>query len=187
MPVTIKECPHCYTRVAFKDDGICPACNKRFSDYGADPSKTLFPISERSMLAPVCLYCGGSADCRVAITQRSRSHPAGILRLVWSIFAYSLALVAHGFIHLLGRGETQQNHPYRRIRVSVPLCDRCRTRHGAPKPMRVNFEEGTLWFLLDQAVVVQLSRRVEPGGATDESQLFPSETKRTSGTAGSRR
>ena len=160
MAVTIKECPHCYTRVGFKEDGVCPACNKRLSDSGADPSKTLFHISEASVLAPICIGCGRSADRWATIVERSRSRASIIFRLAWS---YILAFIAHGFIHLLRRDTAELKYPYRRIRVSVPLCEGCQLKNAVPKPKRVNFETGTLSFLIDRAVAVRLSPTAEPG------------------------
>lgn len=159
MPVTIRECPHCYTRVAFNQDELCPACGKKLSDFGADPSKTLFSVSEASLLPPICIQCGRNTDRRFTISARSRSIVSGILKVIWAVFVYSLTVFSRSFLHLLGRDETEQKHPYQSIRVSIPLCQNCRRNHGLPKPQRVNFEERTISFLVSKAIAIELSTK----------------------------
>src|SRR5437870_4756529 len=101
MSLVIKDCPHCYTRVAFKEDGVCPACGKKPSDLGGDPSKTLLTIWHKSVLPPICIQCGSHTRQRVTITKRTHSRVSGGLRLIWDVLVLFLAGVIHGFLHLL--------------------------------------------------------------------------------------
>ena len=161
MTITIKECPHCYTRVGFKEDGVCPACAKNFSDPSADHSKTLFTISEVSVLPSICVLCGSKTDRKVTISESNRSRTSGILGLVWTFLVYCLALVSRGFIHLLDRNESKQKHPYQRVRVSIPLCLACQRRYGCPRPQRVNFEHGTISILVSQTIATDLAQTTD--------------------------
>src|SRR5882724_10618463 len=96
MSVTIRECPHCYTRVGFLADGVCPACRKSLSDDGADPTMTLFTVSRSSSLASICICCGGNTNRRVAVSKGTRSRAMSFLAAIGAVFAYCLAPILRG-------------------------------------------------------------------------------------------
>src|SRR5580704_429625 len=96
MPLTIRECPHCYARAGFLADGLCPACGKNLSDASADPTKTLITVSQTSNLAPVCLCCGGNTNRRVVVSKGTRSRAMSLLAGTWAVFAFCLAPILRG-------------------------------------------------------------------------------------------
>ena len=160
MPVTIRECPHCYTRVAFKDDGLCPACAKNLAEPGADPSRTLFSASEGAQLPDICISCGSATNRRVTISQRSYSRAASALRLIWTFFVYIFGLVFHPLLRLLPGEDLKL-----RVRVSIPLCQPCQRVHGLPKPQRVDYQKGTISFVASRTIVREMARSAEPDPA----------------------
>lgn len=165
MPVTIRECPHCYTRVGFLEDGACPACGKRLSDGGADPTRTLLMVSQMSSLAPICIYCGGDTTNRVAVTQGTRSRTRSLLAGIGVALGYFLApILRGGFIGII-YSEDRKKHPHRRVRVSIPLCRSCHRSHGVPKPHRVDFENATMSFLISREVALGSPNRADPGAS----------------------
>ena len=154
MPATVRECPHCYTRVAFKEDGVCPACAKKLSDVGADSTKTLFTISKGLVLPPMCILCGNITNRRVSIGKANLSPGLNILQVIWTSVSLCLAVIVGGLLHLIVRDEVERKHPYQRIRVSVPFCNTCQRSHGLPSPERVDFEKWTMSFVVSKAVAV---------------------------------
>ncbi len=185
MPVTIRECPHCYTRVGFLDDGVCPACGRRLTDDCADPTRTSVTVSQRSSLAPVCIHCGVATHQRAAVSQRTRSRTRSVLTGIGTILGYCLApILRGGAIGIIYGGEDRKRYPHRAVRVSIPLCDRCQRSYGVPKPHRVDFENETMSFLVNREVALALSCKAEPDGAGNRGQPAASETNRTSAAAG---
>jgi hypothetical protein len=170
MSVTVRECPHCHTRVAFKDDGVCPACAKKLSDPGADSSKTVFIVSEASEAPPICIQCGENTDQKVTVERNTGSRGFGILRLIWTVGLYFLALLFHRLWHALDKEEASQKHPRLRVRVSVPYCGNCQHKNGLPEPLRVNFEMGRMSFLVEKTVADRLTLNVEVGDPATGSQ-----------------
>lgn len=162
MPVTIRECPHCHTRVGFLEDGICPACGRRLSEGGADPTRTLFTVSQVSSLPPVCIHCGAGATHRVAVSQRTRSRFMGCLAWMGAVLGLCLAPVFRGGLIGIIYAGGPRKYPHRQVRVSIPLCHHCQRRHGVPKPHRVDFENETMSFLVNREVALALSDGAAP-------------------------
>ena len=163
MAITIRECPHCYTRAGFLEDGACPACGKNLADPGGDPGKTLLTVSLTSAFPAVCISCGGSTTRRVVVSQGTRSRAMGFLAVLREILGYCLApIIRGGFIGMIYHRD-QQRHPHQRVRVSIPLCPTCRKTHGVPKPDRVDFEHGTISFLISRNIATRLSQQAANG------------------------
>jgi hypothetical protein len=154
MPVTIRDCPHCYQRVGFNDDGVCPACSKRLSDAGADPSRTLFTITEGMSLSPVCHNCGCPTTRRVAVSKGTQAQGWRVLRVISDAFIYCVASVFRGALHVHDRGD--RKHPYRRVRISLPLCHACQRAHGIPSPEHVDFDRGSMSFVVSREISTRL-------------------------------
>jgi hypothetical protein len=165
MPVTIRECPHCFTRVGFLEDEVCPACRKRLSEAGADPTRTLFTVSQVSTHVQACMCCGRDTTDRVAISEGTRSRTMSLLAGFGEVLGYCLApILRGGFIGII-YSQDRKKYPHWRVRVSIPLCRSCRRSHGVPKPHRVDFEKATMSFLISREVALRLSNGAEPGTA----------------------
>jgi hypothetical protein len=162
MPVTIRECPHCYTRVGFLADGLCPACGKNLSDGNADPTRTLLTVSRISTLVPVCIRCGGNTTRRVTVSKGTRSRAMTLLAGIGTVLGYCLApILRGGFIGIIS-AEGRKKHPHQRVRVSIPLCGGCQRNHGVPEPHRVDFENATMSFVVRRDIAIESSQTAEP-------------------------
>lgn len=159
MSVTIRECPHCYSRVGFLADGVCPACRKRVSDVGADPTMTLFTASRSSSVPPVCIGCGENTNRRVVISKGTRSRLAGVLAAVGTILGYCLAPILRGGAIGIIYAQDRKKHPHARVRLSIPLCSKCQSTHGIPEPHRVDFDKATMSFLVTREVATKLTQK----------------------------
>jgi hypothetical protein len=158
MPVTMRECPHCFNRVGFRDDEVCPACGKRLSDAGADSTRTLFTVAAGSARVQGCIGCGKDTTDRVTISKGTRSRTMSLLAGFGEFLGYLLApLLRIGFIGIILFGEGGKKHAHWRVRVRIPLCRSCRRSQGVPKPQRVDFEKGTMSFLISREVALKLS------------------------------
>src|SRR5258706_8161022 len=167
MSVTIRECPHCYMRVGFLADGVCPACGRKLSDVGADPTRTILPVSPISRLAPFSICCGVETTRRVAVSKATRSRASALLAAIRTVFAFCLApILRGGFIGIVYAGE-RKKYPHQRMRVSLPLCSNCQRNYGIPKPHRVDFEKSTISFLVSREVAARLSSNTQPIAVPD--------------------
>src|SRR6185312_5423507 len=153
MPVTIRECPHCYRRVGFNEDGVCPSCSKNLTDPGADASRTVFTIFEARPPSPICFVCGCPTTHRISVSRENRSSGWRIFRIVGSILVYCMSLIFHGLLRVL---DNRDKHPYRKVRVSVPVCAACQRAHGAPSAHQVDFENGSMSFVVPRDVAAKL-------------------------------
>lgn len=53
------DCPHCYSNVMFRQDGICLSCRKnRFDTQGVNPDETMVTIDHNHRLPRCCFLCG---------------------------------------------------------------------------------------------------------------------------------
>jgi hypothetical protein len=155
MSITIRECPHCYMRVGFNDDGVCPSCSRQLRDPGADPSRTVVILTEAMPVSPICFTCGRQTTRRISVSQGSRSSGWRILRVIGSVLIYCVALVFHSFLRLLDNRDDLK-HPYQRVRVFIPLCGACQRTHGIPSPHQVDFEKGSISFVVSRDVAARL-------------------------------
>ena len=165
MPVTIRECPHCYMRVGFLADGVCPACGKKLSDVPADPTLMLFTVSQTSSLAPICISCGADTTSRVAVSEGTRSRTMGVLAGIGEVLGYCLAPILRGGLIGILYSQDRKKYPHQRVRVSIPLCRSCKRGHGVPKPHRVDFENATMSFLVGCEVATRLASEAGPTAA----------------------
>ena len=152
-------------RVGFLADGVCPACGKKLSDFGADATRTILPVSPISALAPFCIWCGVETTRRVTVSKATRSRASALLAAIGAVFAFCLSpILRGGFIGIIYAGE-RKKYPHQRVRVSLPLCGNCQRNHGIPKPHRVDFEKATISFLVSREVATRLSAEAEPTAA----------------------
>jgi hypothetical protein len=162
MAVAIQECPHCYTRVGFKEDGVCPACSKRLSDGGAEPTRTLLTVGRASSIAAICICCGEDTARRVAVSKGTRSRTKSVLAAIGTVLAVCLAPIFRGALFAVIHAEGRKKYPHQRVRVSIPLCSRCQGNHGVPKPHRVDFENATMSFVISREIAAMFSPGAEP-------------------------
>ena len=172
MAVTIRECPHCYTRVGFLDDGICPACGRGLSEQGADSTKTLVTVSQKTVLASVCTHCGEPTHNHASVSRGTRSRARSVLAGLGTLIAFCLMPIFRGgALAVIWRGEDRKKYLHRRIKVRIPLCKGCKRSYGVPNPDRVDFTNETMSFVVDRKIALALSR-AETGTA---SKLPPRE------------
>jgi len=128
-----QECPHCHTQVLPNPDGRCPACRKFFSDISdISPGLKKFDIKSRSSLPPICIYCGNATERTVVLEEGIQK--GGDSWLDKLFLSRAPQLIKHGEVLA--------------IELAIPQCKECAKTKGKPKPERVNFEDGSMTFLV---------------------------------------
>lgn len=163
------ECPHCFTFVHVRADGLCPACHEDPNDLrGIDRDRATVMIGENSPIPDVCCDCGLPARRRVIVEEWkpiagdrasiSAGAETGALRLIFQVFLGWLgapilkALVDHGA------------HTRHAVRVAIVQCNAC-AANGRPRPVRVDFEHFAMRFVVHNRFRICLEELVRDDGS----------------------
>lgn len=141
----IVECPHCFTRVLPKAGGICPGCGKDTNDISdADISCTSLIVSPGMPLPSICIVCG-AFDAKFKTVRKKQGKEAG-QGVGNGTGTFWLAGGIYGWlIGMLTRSK-------RSVVLEVPVCPGC-TKDLDSRIKFVNFETGTITFIVNRAVL----------------------------------
>ena len=131
----IADCPHCFNRVYFPADGICPACHVSLhSTEGADYEKTKFTICESDSLPQHCYLCDAPTE-QVAKWE----HVLDLAPPTKSRFSlFSLERLLFNVVPNVAGYEV-------RMTISLPQCEAC---GSLPKAEHFDFDEKKATFIV---------------------------------------
>ena len=131
----IADCPHCFDRVYFPADGICPACHVSvYSTEGADYEKCKFTIFESDSLPQHCYLCDAPTE-RVAKWEHVLVlTPPG--KSLFSFFSPERLLY-----NTLSNAASYEV----RMTINLPQCEACGVK---PKEEHFDFDERKATFIV---------------------------------------
>lgn len=78
-----------------------------------------------------------------------------MIQAAWSVFIECLAVIFRGTTHLMDN-RNGSKHPYQAVRIRIPLCPNCQKTQGIPSPQQVDFEKGSMAFVIPRDVAEKL-------------------------------
>ena len=135
----IADCPHCFNRVYFPADGICPACHVSLhSTEGADYEKTKFTICESDSLPQHCYLCDAPTQ-RIAEWQHIVVHeqPTQFLGGFFSLHHMIYKVLHYVFSKAASFDE--------RMSISLPQCVSCDIK---PEADHIDFPKREATFVV---------------------------------------
>jgi len=131
----IADCPHCFDRVYFPADGICPACHVSVhSTEGADYEKCKFTVYESDSLPQQCYVCDAPAE-RIAKwehalvltpSEKSRFNFFSLERPLYNVLSNAASHVV-------------------RMTINLPQCEACSAN---PEAVHFEFDERKATFIV---------------------------------------
>lgn len=138
----IVECPHCFTRVVFSANGICPSCQRSASEKPVLEGMTKILVGAHQSLPPYCGLCGAPAATKVEVTT-SRVAPNKGLEVNAGGAIGVVLLITRFLMWLLGRTIRQK------VTVSLPVCA-VHSHQEPPKPVEVDWENESMTLLVSK-------------------------------------
>lgn len=135
------DCPHCFTRVVPKSNGLCPACQKDMRDTTRlDLARASIRVSQGDVLPKICCDCGETTSRVVKVYQKhaAKEQPSSLAAtLIFLLSSWAMG----SWLFLRGMAETSV------AEVAMPQCERC-ARRGDPKPRYVDFSNARMTFVV---------------------------------------
>jgi hypothetical protein len=140
----VVECPHCFTRVIPKADGLCPACQQDTRQSGEAADRALIRVAQGDVLPPVCCDCGCETDRYVTVRAKTSRRADRDTDFAAEDVVFTILL---GWLFFLLRPFTRRIAATETIQVKMPQCPPCGKR-GLPTPRYVDFDRATVTFLV---------------------------------------
>lgn len=113
------DCPHCYSHVMFRQDGICPSCRKnRLDTLHVDQDKTMVTIDHNHQLPGACFLCG--------VDTSQAKH------FSWSYDKGTAPNLLARLLSYIPGSPHRENH-----QVDLPVCTSCIPSAKRVKPLSV--------------------------------------------------
>lgn len=136
----IIECPHCFTRISEREDGICLACRNNYNEVSEENrDKSSIEIIEDQEFPDVCLVCG--RDNVSSRYEFSSYHDMTKEILGETGLIEKIIMLICGFLGGCAAYISKGIETERSVRVNIPVCDDCYKSKKEIKSLNVLYEE----------------------------------------------
>lgn len=134
------------------------------SEPAADPSRTKVELWEGIDLPKLCLGCGMTTERLVMLRRTSCSEAARYARIMLGLLIAPLLILIGAVFWPLLRLLSLVLDPLLRqgifsvVKIKIPCCRACQERN-LPKCDWIDYEEGTMAFIIPKDVAVHVPKR----------------------------